>query len=527
MTPKMASPGRGAWRLLDTGPAEPSWNIALDAALLELRAADLIPDTLRFLQYSPAAALIGRHQTVAREVREDYCATHGIAVNRRITGGGAIFFDESQLGWELIASRRAVAAGVTMEGLTRHICEAAAAGLRLLGLDACFRPRNDIEVGGRKISGTGGAWEGDCFLFQGTLLIDFDAATMARALRIPVEKLSRHEIDSARERVTWMARELSRTPLLDEIKAAMAKGIAVALGIELLPAGLSDIEERRLEELLHGYQSAAWIEEIRENEQDRQILNSVHRGSGGLIRTAATLDLRRRLIHGVMFSGDFFVAPSRAIFDLEAQLKDCGFDKAGEVIERFFECSGAAVMGLDGGDFQEALNSCLVKAGFAELGIPADDVNAISLVNAPGIEEVVAAAGLLLLPYCAKPVDCDYRTLDDCGECGECEVGEAYALAREAGMTAVSICDYEHLLTVLDGCGEAGVTAYVGCCCQAFFARRHRAFVDAGIPGVLIDIDEATCYDLRQEESAYEGRFERQTRLKLDLLRRLLARVKA
>ena len=30
------------------------------------------------------------------------------------------------------------------------------AGLRNMGIDAAFRPRNDIEVAGRKISGTGG-----------------------------------------------------------------------------------------------------------------------------------------------------------------------------------------------------------------------------------------------------------------------------------------------------------------------------------------------------------------------------------
>ena len=34
------------------------------------------------------------------------------------------------------------------------------AGLRKLGVDAEFRPRNDIEVNGRKISGTGGTGAG-------------------------------------------------------------------------------------------------------------------------------------------------------------------------------------------------------------------------------------------------------------------------------------------------------------------------------------------------------------------------------
>ena len=41
--------------------------------------------------------------------------------------------------------------------LARDICEAAAAGLSQLGIDARYRPRNDIEVEGRKISAPAGS----------------------------------------------------------------------------------------------------------------------------------------------------------------------------------------------------------------------------------------------------------------------------------------------------------------------------------------------------------------------------------
>jgi len=45
--------------------------------------------------------------------------------------------------------------------------EAAALGLRHLGVRAYFRPRNDIEIEGRKISGTGGTELSGAILFQG------------------------------------------------------------------------------------------------------------------------------------------------------------------------------------------------------------------------------------------------------------------------------------------------------------------------------------------------------------------------
>ena len=94
--------------------------------------------------------------------------------------------------------------------------------MRDFGVKAEFRPRNDLEVDGRKISGTGGSFDGDCFLFQGTLLIDFNLENLIKALRIPTEKLNRKELSSARERVISLSELLGYAPPAPEIKAALA-----------------------------------------------------------------------------------------------------------------------------------------------------------------------------------------------------------------------------------------------------------------------------------------------------------------
>jgi lipoate---protein ligase len=190
------------WRLLDTGLRSGAENMALDSALLAARAEGSSPDTLRFLRFSPPVALVGYHQSVAEEIRVDYCQEMGIDINRRVTGGGAIYFDAGQLGWEIICSYQSLGQGRHMERITQALCGTVARGLRRLGVDARFRPRNDIEVHGRKISGTGGSFDGKCFLFQGTLLIDFNLENLIKALRIPTEKLNRRELSSAAERVT-------------------------------------------------------------------------------------------------------------------------------------------------------------------------------------------------------------------------------------------------------------------------------------------------------------------------------------
>jgi lipoate-protein ligase A len=136
-----------AFRVIDTGVREGRANIAFDAALIEERQAGRVPDTIRFLSFPPTA-LIGRHQDLSREIDLDYC-----------------YLDEGQLGWELVFHRASLGIAA-LPDVAREICNAAAAGLQALGVDARFRPRNDIEVGGRKISGTGGFYDGDVLIYR-------------------------------------------------------------------------------------------------------------------------------------------------------------------------------------------------------------------------------------------------------------------------------------------------------------------------------------------------------------------------
>ena len=209
-------------RVIDTGLRPARWNIAFDQALIELHRDGRIPDTIRFLRF-PRSALVGRHQALAREIHLDWCRANGVEIARRITGGGAIWFEPAHLGWELVLPRSAL--GPSLDAAAERICEAAAAGLRRLGLDAAFRPRNDIEVGGRKISGTGGFFDGGTLFYQGTVLCDLDLEAMAGALVLPVEKLGRRGLAALAERVTTVRRGARQRP-----RSRVARGRAAGRG---------------------------------------------------------------------------------------------------------------------------------------------------------------------------------------------------------------------------------------------------------------------------------------------------------
>jgi len=139
--------------------------------------------------------------------------------------------------------------------------------------------------------------------------------------------------------------------------------------------------------------------------------------------------------------------------------------------------------------------------------------------------ENIQKAKVMLLPYCAKPAWCDYRHLDDCGECGGCTVGDAYRLAYQKGMIPITITSFELLRDTLLWCAKNGYT-YIGHCCYEFYEKRYEIFSKAskeGANGVLLDIVGTTCYNLgvEEEEKAYHGEFS----VELDLIKEDMEKV--
>lgn len=246
------------WRFIDTGYLSAAENMALDDVLLTAKADNQIPDTIRLLWFDPPAVLVGYHQDIEQEIRLEYVNGRNIDVNRRITGGGAIFFDRYSMGWEIIASKASIASNSPAR-LFELMCSGVVNALNSLGIQTRFRPQNDIEVNGKKISGTGGTERGAAFLFQGTLLLDFDVDVMVRALKIPIEKLKDKELESAKDRVTWARRELGYLPIYKMLKGALIKGFENAFNIKLREDVLSLVENELLGKKLPYFQSSQWI----------------------------------------------------------------------------------------------------------------------------------------------------------------------------------------------------------------------------------------------------------------------------
>jgi lipoate-protein ligase A len=347
----------GAFRLIDTGLRSGRENIAFDSAMVDARAAGEIPNSIRFIGFKPVA-LVGRHQAVSHEVNLDYCRANGVEIGRRITGGGAIYMDEGILGWALVCDRAAIGGGSLSE-ITRLICEAAAQGLCQLGVEARFRPRNDIEVAGRKISGTGGFFDGDVLMYQGTVLGTLAPGVMGAVLKIPKAKLEKRDLDDPAKRVVTLEELTGAPPDWAAVKAALAEAFGAHLGLRVEPGAISEQEETRARQI-HDREIGAdeFVYEIDQPERTPDIRTGAHASAGGTITCYLRLEGQAQRIRDVVFTGDFFVAPPRIVFDLEACLRGVPLAEADHRIKSFFGASQGGLLSLAPDDFSAAVSAC-------------------------------------------------------------------------------------------------------------------------------------------------------------------------
>ncbi|MGI9387360.1 MAG: lipoate--protein ligase family protein, partial [Methyloligellaceae bacterium] len=323
--------------------------------------AGLSPDTIRFLRFPPTV-LVGRHQAISHEVKLEHVRSNGIGLVRRITGGGAIYLDEGQLGWELVFHRKSLPLG-SLGAYTKVICEAVASGLSdEFGIRAKFRPRNDIEVEGRKLCGTGGFFDGDTLIYQGTVLVDMDPQAMVACLNVPEAKLKKRALDSAAQRVVTLNGLLEETPEISDIQRAILGGLERGLGVR---PEWGEIDAQEEAEAEHAYEQEIGQDEFvfSINDPDRvHILSGSTTGAGGTVTAHVRLEgPRQDRIREILFTGDFFITPPRLVFDLEASLRGVPAAEGRKAIQSFFESYGTDMSTVAPADFCAALKAAIDK----------------------------------------------------------------------------------------------------------------------------------------------------------------------
>jgi lipoate-protein ligase A len=506
----------------ETGVLPAAARIARDAALLDAVGRDgtgpapTPTPTLEFYRFHPAV-LIGRHQWGETEIRRDYCIRHGIALARRMTGGEAFYVDEGQLAWSLVLPR----AGGEAPGLGAILgkaCRGVAAGLARLGVETRFSAPNAVEAAqGRVARCYARATEG-AVLIQGTVLCAVDIGRMLHALRVPTEKLSPAGLAGARQRFVTLDDVLGDAPSLAAVRSAVRDGLAEAFGLSVSMANPGPAAAVAVPCSAGELGAAAPV--------GGDEAEAVWPCAGGALRARIRVAGEPPKIEKLVLAGDAMMDPP----DLFERLATClrGADAASwrARLAMLFAGEDIEIIGCSPRDIACVIARALARgAQRSAFGVSMTEANRLVVHGPADLDagEIVRQATVMLVPYCAKAVGCKWRRRSGCPECGLCEVGEAYRIARERGMQAITITNYEHLVETLATLKRDGVTAFIGMCCSQFYLKRNRAFADAGIAAVLMDISGANCYELHQEEQAYAGAFEAKAELDIALLDKVTA----
>lgn len=146
--------------ILTLGSTDPFFNLSAEEYFLCEKDENFF-----LLWQNEPCIVIGRNQNAADEINGDYVRTRSLPVVRRMTGGGAVYHDTGNLNFSFI---------INGEADRVELCRPVIDVLRSIGVVAEISGRNDILVGGRKVSGTAMCSRGGRSLFHGTLLISAD-----------------------------------------------------------------------------------------------------------------------------------------------------------------------------------------------------------------------------------------------------------------------------------------------------------------------------------------------------------------
>ncbi len=228
---------------------DPYFNLALE----EYAAKNIAVSSLFIIWQNSPVVVIGKNQNALEEVNREFLNQAGIALVRRISGGGAVYHDLGNLNFTFVAPSRP---GVSFdfERFTLPIIKT----LDKIGIKAQHNGRNDITIDGKKFSGNAQFRHRDRVMHHGTLLFNVNLENMVRALNVSEEKMVSKGVKSVRSRVTNISEHLTGALNIEEFKELLVQNLKKEADIkETYTLTAADLE--KITGLCHQkYQSWDW-----------------------------------------------------------------------------------------------------------------------------------------------------------------------------------------------------------------------------------------------------------------------------
>ena len=162
---------------------------------LEYEMVQSVSEPTLFTWIVPPTVIYGRHQVREQEVNEAFCASRGVRVVQRKSGGGCVYADKGNLMISFISP------STHNQEVFDLFLAMLASTLNELGYAAVTTAHNDVLVADRKVAGTACYTVPTGTVVHASMLYDVDLEALEKAITPSVEKLQKHAVQSVRQRV--------------------------------------------------------------------------------------------------------------------------------------------------------------------------------------------------------------------------------------------------------------------------------------------------------------------------------------
>jgi lipoate---protein ligase len=328
----------------------------LDTQLIYHALAHMGQEALSLVSPAQPYVCIGFHQDAEQEVDMAFCRQHNIPVFRRDLGGGAVYLDGGQLFFHLILHRDNPIIPKGKTTFYKKFLQPIIDVHQRIGIPVTYKPVNDLLAGNCKISGTGAAEIGDCIVFVGNLIVDFNYEMMSRVLNVPDEKFRDKVHQTLKDNLTTIQRELGEEAAGQwneaQLNGLMAEAFQTLVG-PMQSAEIDTALRSKMDECQKKLVSDDWLyRKGKVNVSGRDIkiragvemLHRMYKAPGGLIR--AEYAVADGCFENLHFSGDYFCFPNQAIEELENSLNGQPITEAEKLLKTFYAQDSLEIPGV-------------------------------------------------------------------------------------------------------------------------------------------------------------------------------------
>ena len=234
------------WRLINSGPKNPYYNMALDESLF-LNYSILQKPTLRIYSWRMPSFSVGFSQDADAVLDVDRCKREGIDFVRRISGGGILYHD-SELTYSIVCAQSDLGEFLSVKESFKAICSFIIRFYQKLGLKPYFSCESgfpyskeradfclssfqdyDITIAGKKIGGNAQKRSSNVIFQHGSIPIRLNFAL--------IKKFIKQDLSCIEDKATYLDELIDLKLLLEDGISLLTDSFRESLSCEFEKAG--------------------------------------------------------------------------------------------------------------------------------------------------------------------------------------------------------------------------------------------------------------------------------------------------